>query len=104
MFGKGCGFAPQNSAGILFLAQEKHGFLKLDGKIRTLAPDMGSKELPMQARSAYDGKEFTVALTMDAVAEEHDGIKKINHPGAMSVTDAKGRVVYQAKGLIGCGS
>ncbi|WP_066556682.1 hypothetical protein [Croceicoccus bisphenolivorans] len=109
LFGMGCGFAPDGSMAIMFLAQENYGFLKLDGKIRTLAPDKGSAELPMKAYSGYDGKEYTVTLTMGKSGNEDadgagEGIESSKFPGKMVIRDMKDRIVYDATGTIGCGS
>lgn len=104
LFGAGCGFAPNGGIAIMFLAQESHGFIKLDDKIVTLAPDKGSSPLPLGAFAQYDGREFSVALKLDQTKGERDGIETTKFPGQMTIRDMKERVVYDAKGTIGCGS
>ena len=104
LFGAGCGFAPEGSLAVLFLAQEDHGFLKLDERIRTLAPDKGSAELPMQAYSRYTGKEYTVKIAIDGGEGEQEGIELTKWPGTIRIRDYKDRVVFEKTGLVGCGS
>lgn len=104
LFGAGCGFAPDGGMAIMFLAQESHGFIKLDDKIVTLAPDKGSAPLPLGAFAQYVGREFSVALELDQTKGEQDGIETTKFPGKMTIRDMKERVVYDADGTIGCGS
>ncbi|MBB3991199.1 hypothetical protein [Croceicoccus naphthovorans] len=105
LFGAGCGFAPEDSTAILFLAQEKHGFVKLDKRIVTLSPDVGSTELPMKAYGKYDGKEFAAELTIDQAADgEQSGIETTQYPGKLVLHDTKGRTVFERTGTVGCGA
>lgn len=104
LFGAGCGFAPENSIAVLFLAQEERGFLKLDGDILALAPDKGSARLPVSSYAKYDGKDYVVELSLDATKAAQEGIELAKWPGRMTVHDANGRTVYESTGLVGCGS
>lgn len=104
LFGAGCGFAPDGGLAIVFLAQEDHGFLKLDDKILDISPDKGSAKLPMPGYEKYGGGEFTVALSVDQTGGEQEGIESTKFPGSMTVRDSKDRVVYEKTGTLGCGS
>ena len=104
LFGVSCGFAPGNSMRVLFLAMDEHGYMKLDGKIVTLAPDEGSAELPVTGYTRYDGKEFSVTLALDAGGEAQEGIELTKWRGRMTVRDHKDRVTYDKDGLVGCGA
>lgn len=105
LFGMGCGFAPEGRLAVMFLAQDNHGFLKLDGQIRALAPDKGSARLPMSAWSQYDGKEYTVAIAIDdGIEDPQEGIRKAQYPGSLTIRDAHERIVFEKTGIVGCGA
>ncbi|WP_144094821.1 hypothetical protein [Croceicoccus sediminis] len=104
LFGASCGFAPGNSMKVLFLAQDEHGYMKLDDKIVTLAPDKGSAELPLTGFSKYDGKEFSVTITLDENGKSSEGIEQTKWQGRMVVRDHKDRVTFDREGLVGCGA
>lgn len=104
LFGAGCGFAPEGSLSVIFLGQEDHGFVKLDGRIVTFAPDKGSAELPLRSWSRYTGKEHSIEIGIAPGEGEPDGIETSKWPGTMTVRDYKDRVVFEKAGVLGCGS
>ncbi len=104
LFGVSCGFAPGNSMRVLFLAMDEHGYMKLDDKIVTLAPDKGSAKLPVTGYTHYDGKEFSVTLDLDEVTDAQEGIELTKWRGRMTVRDHKDRITYDKDGLVGCGA
>ncbi|MDR7103197.1 hypothetical protein [Croceicoccus sp. BE223] len=100
--GAGCSFAPDGGIAVVFIGQGEHGYMLQNGKVVDFAPDKGSARLPVAGYEKYDGKEFAVALKV--TGEPGDGITASQYPGSMTVTDSKGRVVYDKKGALGCGS
>lgn len=102
LFGAGCGFAPGGGMSVVFLAQENHGFIKIDDRIAALAPDKGSDRLPMDGYQQYDGREFSVNLARKPQAGGAEGATAMQYPGTMVIRDLKERVVYRADGMLGC--
>ncbi|HEX2792974.1 MAG TPA: hypothetical protein VHN58_00950 [Croceicoccus sp.] len=100
--GAGCSFAPDGGIAVVFIGQEEHGYMLQDGKVVEFAPDKGSAALPVTGYEKYDGKEYAVALKV--TGEPGEGITASQYPGSMTVTDSKGRVVYDKTGTLGCGS
>lgn len=97
LYGAGCNFVPDGGGlGAIVLAQHDRAFLKLDGKIVTLASDAGSTKMPQGSWSRYSGREH--ALTLTRVGEgEGDAFV-----GRVVITDPYDQVVYQARGTVQC--
>ncbi len=100
--GAGCSFAPDGGIAVVFIGQGEHGYMLQDDQVVEFAPDKGSAPLPVAGYEQYDGKEYAVALKV--TGEPGDGITASQYPGRMTVTDSKGRVVYDKTGTLGCGS
>ena len=102
LYGAGCAFAPGGSMGAVLVAQDKAGYVKLDGRLTRLASDPGSTRLPPGAWSRYTGKEFTVSLTRVRQDGEGNGNESLRWPGHLTVTDAFEQVVYDEDGQVQC--
>ena len=103
LYGEACNYAPGTSLGTRVVAREADAFVKIEGEIHRLAADPGSRELPMHTRTLYNGKEYSLRLTMEpqAGAEgEDDGTT--DYEGTVILRDQWGRVVYEGTGLAQC--
>lgn len=100
--GAGCSFAPDGGIAVVFIGQGEHGYMLKDGKVVDFAPDKGSGKLPVAGYEKYDGTEF--AVTLKVTGEPGQGVTASQYPGSMTVTDSKGRVIYDKQGTLGCGS
>ncbi len=105
LYGAGCSFAPEGGGlGAVALAMADQGFMKRDGALMRFAADKGSAELPYLARSEYDGKVYSFTLDLDRESGERSGMETSDFDAALTVRDAKGRVVYDAPGIAQCGA
>jgi hypothetical protein len=98
LVGEACNYAPGTSFGVRVIAREADAFMKVDGEVVRLAADPGARELPMNSRSLYTGKDYALRLTMDGAADSGPG----DYEGSVTLRDAYGRVVYEGTGLARC--
>lgn len=101
LHGTGCAFvADGGGIGAVLLAQDTRGVIKLDGEVLLLAPDAGSARLPMGSWARYTGKAYAVTLGAEGpVTALGTGAQ---FKGAMTITDAFERPVYEARGDVQC--
>lgn len=105
LFGAGCNFAASGGGlGALALAMENAAFIKIEGKIERLAPDIGSPELPLDTRGKYDGKRYSITLDIAEGEGAQDGMATVNFPAKLVVRNERDQVVYEESGLAQCGS
>lgn len=105
LFGASCAFAPEGGGmGALALAMEKGAFIKVDGQIERLAPDIGSPQLPLGARGKYDGKRRSLILDIAEGEGEQDGMETMRFPARLVVRNDRDQVVYETSGFAQCGS
>jgi len=107
MTGAACNYAPGTSLGTRAIAREGDAFVKLDGEVHRLAADTGSGELPAGTRSLYDGREYSLRLSVSAdgqAREDRQNGGTANYQGTMSLHDRWGREVYRGTGLVQCGA
>ena len=105
LLGEACNYAPGTSLGTRVVARPSDAFMKIDGDVVRLAADPGSRELPMQTRTLYTGREYSLRLVIQegAVGEEAPG-GAVNYEGTVEVRDEYGRIVYEGTGLAQCKS
>lgn len=101
LFGQACNYAPGTSLGTRVIAREADAFFKLDGQVVRLAADPGSRELPERTRTLYNGKTYSLRLSIDGEGEPTPS-GAVNYEGTVSVRDAHGREVYEGTGLAQC--
>lgn len=104
LFGAGCGFAPANSLSVIALAQHDRGFLKLEDSIVTLSPDKGGASLPLDSWQTYAGSDYAFELRQLTAESEPSGVEASSWAGSLTITDVKGKVVYEARGTLQCGA
>jgi len=103
LFGEACNYAPGTSLGTRVVARPSDAFLKIEGSVVRLAADAGSRELPMNTRTLYSGKEYALRLTLSGEGEAAaDG--STNYEGSVTLRDEYGRVIYEGTGLAQCKS
>jgi hypothetical protein len=105
LYGQACNYAPGTSLGTRVIAREGDAFVKIDGDVIRLAADPGSRELPAQSRSLYDGREYSLRLAIEGEGEPaaaNSGVSE--YQGTVSLRDRWGRVVYDGVGLAQCGA
>ncbi len=103
LFGAGCTFAPGTSYGTRVIAQQADAYIKLEGEIVRLGADSGARELPLNTRSRYVGREHELQLSLLGEGEQ-SGESTVDYEGTVTLRDAHGRVVYGGTGLAQCGS
>ena len=105
LFGAGCNFAPDGGGiGAVFLGMKQTGYFKHEGRIVRLAADAGSPELPLESHEQYDGKEYSAELKIEEGEGEQSGIETVDFAGHLTVRDSSEQPVYEADGVVQCGS
>jgi hypothetical protein len=104
LYGEACNYAPGTSLGTRVVAREADAFVKIEGQVHRLAADPGSRELPMHTRTLYNGKEYSLRLTMvpQDGSEGEDAEGATDYEGTVILRDQWGRVVYDGTGLAQC--
>jgi hypothetical protein len=102
LFGATCAFAPGDGIGAVVLAMDDTAWLKLEGRMVRLAADKGGKSLPMGTWEDYDGKEYSLRLTVDRAAAKEGGVEAVNYPATLAVRDAYDQLVFGSKGTVQC--
>jgi len=100
LYGEACNYAPGTSLGTRVVAREADAFVKIDGEVHRLAADPGSRELPMHTRTLYNGREYSLRLTM--VPQDGAEGETTDYEGSVILRDQWGRVVYDGTGLAQC--
>ncbi len=103
LFGATCAFAPGDSIGAIVLAMDETAWMKLEDKMVRLAADQGGEKLSMGTWRHYDGKEYSLELTIERTAATSPATETVNYPGTLAVRDAFGQLVYGSKGTLQCG-
>lgn len=101
LYGEACNYAPGTSLGTRVVAREADAFVKIKGEIHRLAADPGSRELPMHTRSLYNGKRYSLRLTME-LQDGGEGEEVTDYEGTVILRDQWGRVIYEGTGLAQC--
>ena len=83
------------------VAAVEDAFMKIEGEVHRFAADPGSRELPMRTRSLYNGKEYSVRLSIDEQQQQTEGATT-DYEGSVTLRDRFGRVVYEGVGLAQC--
>ena len=104
MIGEACAYAPGTSIAARVIARRDDAFIKVDGDILRLAADPGSDELPANSRSQYDGRAYSLHLSVEGEGEPVPGSSAVDYSGRMELRDSWGRVVYTGNGLARCGA
>jgi hypothetical protein len=103
LFGAACSYAPGTSLGARVIARQADAFMKIDGEIVRFAADPGSRELPLQTRSLYNGREYSLRLQVDGegvpTASSGEGT---GYEGSIHLRDQWDRVVYSGSGSVSC--
>ncbi|WP_271077888.1 hypothetical protein [Aurantiacibacter sp. MUD61] len=102
LLGQACAYAPGTSMGVRVIARETDAFMKIDGDMVRFAADPGSRELPSNTRTLYNGREYTLRLAIEDVVEEGE-IEDMTYEGTMWLYDRFDRVVYTGTGTASCG-
>lgn len=106
LFGLACSYAPGTSMGARVIAREADAFVKIEGEVIRFAADPGSRELPGQTRSLYNGRAYSLRLDIEdkepGEAQEGGGLSL--YEGTVYLRDRFDRVVYQGTGAVDCGA
>jgi len=101
LYGEACNYAPGTSLGTRVVAREADAFVKIEGEVHRLAADPGSRELPLHTRTLYNGREYSLRLTM-MPQDGTEGEETTDYEGSVILRDQWGRVVYEGTGLAQC--
>ncbi len=103
LFGLACSYAPGTSMGVRVIAREADAFVKIDGDVIRFAADPGSRELPANSRSLYNGREYSLRLQIDDKRTD-DATGSAFYEGTVWLRDRWDRVIYQGTGTVSCGA
>ncbi|MGC1270927.1 MAG: hypothetical protein WA842_10070 [Croceibacterium sp.] len=99
--GQACNYAPGTSLGTRVIAREADAWMKIDGEMVRFAADPGSREMPGDTRSLYNGKTFALQLAVSGEGKPA-GTGTTDYEGTITLRDAWGREVYEGSGLAQC--
>lgn len=102
LLGLACAYAPGTSMGVRVIARETDAYMKIDGEMVRFAADPGSRELPANSRTLYNGREYALRLAIEGDGEP-DEIESTTYQGTMWLYDRWDRVVYTGSGTVSCG-
>ncbi|MWV28055.1 hypothetical protein [Aurantiacibacter rhizosphaerae] len=106
LYGLSCSYAPGTSMGARVIAREVDAYMKVDGDLLRFAADPGSRELPANTRSFYNGRKYSMRLEIDdqkAGEQVGDG-GTVMYEGTVWLRDRWDRVIYQGTGPVSCGA
>ncbi len=102
LLGLACAYAPGTSLAVRVIAREADAYMKIDGEMVRFAADPGSRELPANTRTLYNGREYSLRLAIEEVLAEGE-IENTTYEGTMWLYDRQDRVVYTGTGTANCG-
>ena len=104
MEGAGCSFTPGGEEDPFAILGDSMGFVKFEGSIQRLAADAGSKEGPFGTRVKYDGRDYSLRVSIDEAAKEDgEGDNNWVAPATLSMLDGYDREVANSEGRVACG-
>ena len=104
MEGAGCSFTPGGEEDPFAILGDSMGFVKFEGSIQRLAADAGSKEGPFGTRVKYDGRDYSLRVSIDEAAKEDgEGDNNWVAPASLSMVDGYNREVANSEGRVACG-
>lgn len=104
LYGAGCTFAPGDGLAAVALLQPKRGYMKIDNRIVTFAPDAGSGDLPLGAKGKYTAGAWSFVLDLASEEGKQTGSETINYPARLVLRNDHDQVVFEADGTAQCGS
>lgn len=102
IYGASCAYAPGTSLGARVIARPADAFMKIDGEIMRFAADPGARELPLETRSLYNGREHSLRLEIAGEGAK-SGAQTLEYEGTISLRDRWDRVIYNGSGTVQCG-
>ncbi|RJY08440.1 hypothetical protein [Aurantiacibacter aquimixticola] len=99
LLGDACSYAPGTSRAVRAIARESDAYVKIDGQMVRFAADPGSRELPANSRTLYNGREYVLRFAIEDAAAA-DTVKE----GTMWLYDRFQRTVYTGTGPVMCES
>lgn len=103
LLGLACSYAPGTSMGVRVIARESDAWMMIDGELLRFAADPGSRELPANSRTSYNGREYTLRLEIGDTVSEGE-IEDTTYEGTIWLYDRYDRVVYTGSGPANCGA
>lgn len=103
LLGQACSYAPGTSMGVRVVAREADAYMMIDGELVRFAADPGSRELPANSRTLYNGREYALRLAIDDLIAEGE-IESATYEGTIWLYDRLDRVVYTGSGPVNCGA
>ena len=104
LYGLACAYAPGTSLATRVVTRAADAFVKVEGEMLRFAADPGSRELPAQTRTLYNGREYSLRLEIEGegtpVAE---GSGATRYSGTVHLRDRWDRTVYTGTGTVDCG-
>ena len=104
LFGLACSYAPGTSMGARVIARETDAYMKIDGEMVRFAADPGSRELPGNSRSLYNGRTHSLRLEIEGTGSEDPQSTEVTlYQGTIWLRDRWDRNVYIGSGTVSCG-
>ncbi|MFC3097755.1 hypothetical protein [Alteraurantiacibacter palmitatis] len=105
LYGLACSYAPGTSLATRVVTRAADAFVKIDGEMLRFAADPGSRELPGNTRTLYNGRAYSLRLEIEgdgtAIAE---GSGATRYSGTVHLRDRWNRTVYTGTGTVDCGA
>lgn len=103
MGGERCTYSPGMNHGVLVVARQVDAYMKIEGRLVRFAADPGARQLPFETRTLYNGRQFSLRLTMpEREAEGTEAVAGTEFEGDIALFDQWDRMVYSGSGPVTC--
>lgn len=87
----------------ILLADDRRAYIKVDGRLTTLAADVGSERAGATLFRHYVGKSHSLTVDRAPGAGDHLGNDRLRWPARVTIRDAWDQVVFVSSGELTCG-
>ncbi len=103
LYGASCAYASGKSMAPLVIAFDDEAVIKVDGQIQRFKLDPQCTEVKLGTGSRYLADRQVLDLAIEGEGKQV-GYETVNYAGSVKLSTAGGRVLYQTRGAVQCGS
>lgn len=103
LIGAACSYTPGTNGAVRLIARESDAVMKLNGALVRFAADPGSRDLPANTRTLYNGMQYALRLSLDNAARGENP-PAAGYEGTIWLYDRWDRIVYTGVGAAQCDS